>query len=181
MSLSNDRGIVVEASANSVTGSEPSNPVSCGATAETTSGTCSSTGPTDSKNGSVTGADFSRCGFVSRCGSTPVSTGPTDSKNGSSTGDSSRCGSMGVGRREGLDFGPFNRLKAPPAFGNGNAVFRTGEEFHGFSCSETCRGPPAKPLPCTPVAWAGAVLALRTAVSALGSGREEPGTENLYP
>src|SRR5436190_17829079 len=113
ISFSTDRGGVAEASANSVTGPEPSGPVSCGATG-TTSDACSSTGPTDSKNGSATGADSLRCGLTaactgptdsngsstgadsSRCGSTAASTGPTDSKNGSATGtDSLRSCSKG--------------------------------------------------------------------------------------
>src|SRR5206468_8801618 len=97
----------------------------------TTSDACSSTGPTDSKNGSATGADSLRCG------STAASTGPTDSKNGSATGtDSLRCGSTGAEGCEGFGFRPFNRLKAPPAFVDGNALSRTGE-FHGLSSSET--------------------------------------------
>src|SRR6266850_2580767 len=88
ISFSTGRGVVVEAAANSVTASESSSPVSCGATAGTASGACSSTGPTDSKNDSATGADSLRCGL------TAASAGPTDSKNGSATGaDSSRCGS----------------------------------------------------------------------------------------
>src|SRR5207248_9319755 len=112
-------------------GSEPSSPVSCGATAGTASRACSSTGPTDSKNGPAAGGDSSRCG------STAASTGPTDSKDGSATGtDSSRCGSTGAEGSEGFGFKPFNRLKAPPAFAKGNALCRTGE-FHGLSWSET--------------------------------------------
>src|SRR5205814_9407332 len=37
------------------------------------------------------------------------------------------------------------------------------------------------PLPGQPFVLAGTALAFTTAVSALGSGRDEPGTENLYP
>jgi hypothetical protein len=57
--------------------------------------------------------------------------------NGSATGaDSSGCGSAGSGSREAFDFETFNRLKAPPAFDNGNVLGRIGE-FHAFSSSET--------------------------------------------
>src|SRR4030095_1861406 len=96
ISFSADRGVIGEVAANSVTPSEPSSPVCCAATAGTTSGACSSTGPTDSKNGS-----------------------PTDA-------DSSGCDSIGTGSLEGCDFELFNPSKAPPGFGEGDSLFRKG-------------------------------------------------------